>query len=86
MYLAFLRRKGLKSRSLARHMAALRGFYAYLLEKGLIMDDPTGILENPKLPRLLPRVLSVDEAETIIQQPDINSKLGDRDRARPVGS
>lgn len=81
LYLAFLRRKGLKSRSLARHMAALRGFYAYLLEKGLIMDDPTGILVNPKLPRLLPRVLSVDEAETIIQQPDINSKLGARDRA-----
>jgi len=80
VYLMFLRRKGLQSRSLARHMASLRGFYAYLHEQGLLKDNPAEMLENPKLPKLLPRVLSIGEVESILAQPPTGDKLGVRDK------
>jgi len=80
VYLMFLRRKGLQSRSLARHMASLRGFYAYLHEQGLLKDNPAEMLENPKLPQLLPRVLSIPEVESILSQPSTGDKLGARDK------
>lgn len=81
VYLMFLRRKGLQSRSLARHMATLRGFYSFLLEQGHVRDNPTGLLENPKLPKLLPKLLSVQEVENILNQPVPADKLGSRDKA-----
>jgi integrase/recombinase XerD len=81
VYLMFLRRKGLQSRSLARHMATLRGFFAFLTEHGHIRENPAGLLENPKLPRLLPRLLSVQEVESILEQPALTDKLGARDKA-----
>ncbi len=80
VYLMFLRRKGLQSRSLARHMASLRGFYAYLHEQGLLRDNPAEMLENPKLPQLLPKVLSIREVESILAQPAAGDKLGVRDK------
>ena len=80
VYLMFLRRKGLQSRSLARHMASLRGFYAYLHDQGLLRDNPAEMLENPKLPHLLPRVLSIQEVENILAQPVTGNKLGVRDK------
>jgi len=81
IYLMFLRKKGLQSRSLARHMATLRGFYSFLLEQGLVRDNPTGLLENPKLPKLLPKLLSIREVESILAQPLTGDKLGVRDKA-----
>ncbi len=81
IYLMSLRGKGLQSRSLARHMAALRGLFAFLFEQGHISSNPAGILENPKLPKLLPKVLSTKEVESILTQPDVSTKLGARDKA-----
>ncbi|RQD57660.1 site-specific tyrosine recombinase XerD [Desulfonatronovibrio magnus] len=81
IYLMHLRGKGLQSRSLARHMATLRGFFSFLKEYNHLDNNPTGILENPKLPKLLPKVLSVDEVDSIIDQPDTATKLGVRDKA-----
>ncbi len=80
IYLLFLRRKGLQSRSLARHMATLRGFYSFLYDQDRIDYNPAGVLENPKLPRLLPKILSVHEVENILAQPDSRDKLGIRDK------
>ncbi|WP_035243989.1 site-specific tyrosine recombinase XerD [Desulfonatronovibrio hydrogenovorans] len=81
IYLVFLRGKGLQSRSLARHMATLRGFFLFLQDQGIVQDNPAGLLENPKLPKLLPKVLSVEEVETILSQPETGQKLGARDKA-----
>ena len=81
LYLMFLRNKGLQSRSLARHMATLRGFYSFLQEYGHCQNNPAGILENPKIPKLLPKVLSTREVESILAQPHTSNKLGVRDKA-----
>lgn len=80
LYLFHLRRKGVKSRSLARYLSTLRGFFAWLEDEGLVQGNPSQYLENPKLPRKLPEVLSVEEMSAILQRPRTEEKLGYRDR------
>ena len=54
-YMGWLRRRGLGSRSVARHLSAVRGLYRHLLEAGVIARDPTEHLDTPRPPRRLPR-------------------------------
>lgn len=81
LYLLSLRKRGLTSRSIARHISALRGLYAHVVEEGHLDEDPALLLENPKLPRKLPDFLSVDEVGALLNAPDTRTKLGMRDRA-----
>jgi integrase/recombinase XerD len=80
LYLMHLREQGLTSRSLARRLSALRGFFGYLADEGLMPADPSEFLENPKLPKKLPEVLSQKEVAAILNRPDLTDKLGFRDR------
>lgn len=80
-YLSELRGLGLSARSAARALAALRGFYRYLLERGVTAADPTLELETPKLMRALPRFLGGAEVEALLAAPDPSTPLGLRDRA-----
>ncbi len=72
---------GLGSSSLARNFSALRGFHRFLIQEGLTQNDPTEILETPRLKRRLPEVLTVEEVEAILSQPDVEKPAGIRDRA-----
>ncbi|OBQ45854.1 recombinase XerD [Halodesulfovibrio spirochaetisodalis] len=81
LYIMHLRRGGLNSRSLARHLSALRGFFQYCFDENYLNANPVQYLENPKLPKTLPDVLSVEEVQAILEQPDMKKKLGFRDRA-----
>ncbi len=80
-YLSGLRGMGLSARSAARALAALRGFFRYLLERGETTVDPTLDLEPPKLLRALPHFLSAAEVEALLAAPDVAAPLGVRDRA-----
>jgi integrase/recombinase XerD len=62
-YLAALNQRGLKVRSAARRLSALRQFYKFLLAERIRNDDPTAALDGPKLDRPLPKLL--DEAEMV---------------------
>lgn len=81
LYLTRLRARGLKSRSIARHLSTIRGFFSFLLSEGLIKEDPASLLENPKLPKKLPEFLTREEVFAILAMPADNTKLGIRDRA-----
>lgn len=81
LYLTRLRARGLTSRTLARHISTLRGFFAFLTEEKLLTDDPARLLQNPKLPKSLPEVLTRSEMSRILTRPDLTVKLGARDRA-----
>lgn len=72
---------GLSGSSLARNFSAIRGFHRFLIRKGYFEADPTELLETPRLTRRIPTVLSVEEVVRIIEQPDVDSPLGLRDRA-----
>ena len=69
------------SRSNARLLSSLRAFYSQQLRLGAIKEDPTALLDAPKLGRSLPKALSESEVEALIKAADIASPLGLRDRA-----
>jgi integrase/recombinase XerD len=70
-----------KPRSIGRLIASLRRFYRYLLRESLVSEDPTLQLDSPKLPRSLPKSLTEEEVEALLNQPDTDQMLGLRDRA-----
>ena len=80
LYFAWLRKRGHTGRSLARHLSSLRGFFAYAFEEGIVINNPTLLLEHPKLPSLLPEVLNEKEMDAMLALPDMREKLGVRDR------
>ncbi len=69
------------ARSNARLLSSLRAFYAQQLRLGAICEDPSALLEAPKLGRPLPRALSESEVEALIGAPDLAAPTGLRDRA-----
>ena len=80
-HLISLRNAGLGSRSRARHLVTLRGFYRFLVEEKVIENNPTRIVDLPKSGLRLPDVLSFEEVKRLIDMPDINKPTGARDAA-----
>jgi integrase/recombinase XerD len=73
--------RGFSARSNARLLSTLRHFYRLRLRMGAITQDPSLLLDAPKLPRPLPKALSEAQVEALIRAPDVHSPLGLRDRA-----
>ena len=80
-YLAMRTGQGYSQRSNARLLSSLRAFYAWLLRRGVRNDDPTALLDPPKLPRSLPKALSESQIDALLAAPRIDTALGLRDRA-----
>ena len=80
-YLAYRLKQGYSSRSTARSLSSLRAFYAYLLSKSLINENPTSKIQSPKLGHSLPKVLSEEDVEKLINAPSTKEPIGLRDRA-----
>ncbi len=80
-FLSSLYRRGLDSRSVARHLVTIRNFYRFGLGDDLIADDPAANIESPKIYRTLPHFLSVAEVDSLLSQPDLSTPAGLRDRA-----
>jgi integrase/recombinase XerD len=80
-YFAWRTRQGYSPRSNARLLSALRAFYANALRLGARKDDPSALLDPPKLPRSLPKAITEGEVEALLAAPDLGSPLGLRDRA-----
>ena len=80
-YLAMRTHAGYSPRSNARLLSSLRAFYAHALRRGLRSDDPTALLQPPRLPRALPKALSEAQVEALLQAPDLATPHGLRDRA-----
>jgi integrase/recombinase XerD len=80
-YLGSLRARGLSSRSASRALSAVRGFYAYAAAHLAFAADPTSELLNPKIGLALPKSLTEEEVEALLERPDTRTPLGLRDRA-----
>ena len=72
---------GLSGRSQARIISGIKQFFTYLMLENLISLDPSELLEQPKLGRKLPEVLSIDEIDSLIGAINLTSKEGPRNRA-----
>lgn len=80
-YITFRIKKGIKSRSTARIISTLRCFFRYQLRENNIAEDPTVLIELPKLGKTLPNSLSETNVEALLNAPNIDDALGLRDRA-----
>ncbi len=80
-FLASLYRQKLDSSSVARHLVTLRNFFRFALREGVIPADPTINLESPKVRKSLPGFLRLEEMERLLEQPDMRTPLGVRDKA-----
>jgi integrase/recombinase XerD len=72
---------GLAPRSVARSVAAVRGFYRFLVLDRRLESSPADDLRPPRAWPSLPMFLSIEEVDTLIAQPDLTTTLGMRDRA-----
>jgi len=80
-FLAALYRQNLDSKSVARHLVTLRNFFRFAQIQEHIAEDPSVNLESPKIRRSLPGYLRLEEVERLLNQPDMKTPLGLRDRA-----
>lgn len=76
-----LAQTGLSPRSMSRTISSLRGFYKFLLRDGFIKEDPMAHVQAPQIAKHLPRFLTEDEIERLLNAPDVNTDEGVRDRA-----
>ncbi|MCB0743971.1 MAG: site-specific tyrosine recombinase XerD [Ignavibacteriae bacterium] len=80
-FFAAQRTEGLSSSSVSRYSSSVRGFFLYLKQQDYIKNNPTSNISSTKLSRNLPSVLSFNEVEKILEQPNIKENLGLRDKA-----
>ena len=66
-FIARQHHQGQSSRSLARLLSSVRGFYRYLIREGLCQQDPANGLSPPKGERRLPKVLDTDRAQQLLE-------------------
>lgn len=69
-----------RATSTSRAISSLKRLYQYLLRQGKIGLDPTLQIATPKLPRSLPKTLTEQDVELLLQAPDVDTPLGMRDR------
>jgi integrase/recombinase XerD len=79
-YLAELGIQGRSARSTARLLSSLRQFYQWLVRENMRSEDPSAQIEMPKQGRPLPKSLTEDEVERLLDAPDLSSPEGFRDR------
>jgi integrase/recombinase XerD len=82
MYLAGLHESGLAARSVARHLVTLRNYFKYLVLDRVRPDDPCAVLESPRSWKPLPRYLSREQVETLLQAPAAAQSSGEAEQAR----
>ena len=80
-YLAWSNAQRYSPRSNARLLSALRAFYGWHVRRGERADDPTALLDPPRLPRSLPKALAESQIDALLAAPDIAGAPGLRDRA-----
>lgn len=80
LFVDFLAKKKLSSRSRARKLSSIKSFYNYLIFDNQLEVNPCENIHSPKLEKKLPIVLSLDEVDTIINCIDLSLENGERDR------
>jgi integrase/recombinase XerD len=80
-FLKWINELGASPRSQARMISGIKAFYKFLLIEDKLKEDPTALIETPKIGRKLPDVLSVEEIERLIKAIDVSKPEGHRNRA-----
>jgi len=80
-YLLYLQKKGRATSTISRNLASIRSFYQYITKNNIIELDPTVELESPKVEKKFPQILSTEEVQLLLEQPQCVDLKGYRDKA-----
>ena len=80
-YLFGLHEREMRAATIARKLAAVRGYHRFLVDEEHSPEDPTRFTETPRLGMALPKALDVEEAIRLVEAPPTDDILGRRDRA-----
>lgn len=80
LFLSYLHKKDISSRSLARVLSSLRRFYGYYIRENRVTVDPTALIESPYIGRPLPLSLSENDVDKLLSAPEVSHALGYRDK------
>ena len=79
-FIAWRVHAGARPRSTARQLSSFRRFFRYLVREAVIREDPTAQIAMPKIGRSLPKSLTEEEVESLLNAPAVGDPLGNRDR------
>jgi integrase/recombinase XerC len=74
-------KKGLNKITVSRRLSSIRSFFKFLYREGYIRSNPAKLVPNPKIPKPLPRFLSVDDVFSLIERPEGMGFISARDKA-----
>src|ERR1700712_6129342 len=80
-FLKWITELGMTASSQSRIISGIRSFFKFCVQENIVSKDPTVLLETPKLRRMLPDFLSVDEINRIVAAIDLSTPEGERNRA-----
>lgn len=80
-HLDALRRSDAADSTVARKLASIRAYHRFLVAEGLAEEDPTATIHSTHRPSSVPKALTIDEVERLVEAPDPASDSGRRDRA-----
>lgn len=80
-YMLYLQKSGRSTSTISRSLASIRCLFQYLLNNSLVKEDPTLNLKSPKTEKRLPNILTTEEIQGFLEQPNIDEAKGCRDKA-----
>ena len=80
-FIEWVNEAGLSARSQARILSGIRAFFKYLVLENIVPEDPSQLLETPRLGRKLPDTLSVDDINRLVAAIDLSKPEGTRNKA-----
>lgn len=80
-YLLYLQKEGRASSTVSRTLASLRSYYLFMMQNGVVKSNPTSNLEAPHVEKKIPKILSGEEVELLLEQPKDCDNKGIRDKA-----
>ena len=80
-FMLFQKAAGILPVSISRRLAAIRMFHRFLVRERVLKNDPTTLIDSPKLWKKIPDTLSLNEVEALISQADVRDQQGARDKA-----
>ena len=80
-YLLYLQMEGRASSTVSRTLASLRSYYLFMMQNGVVKSNPTSNLEAPHVEKKIPKILSGEEVELLLEQPKNCDNKGIRDKA-----
>ncbi len=80
-FLASLYHRNLKKSSISRKLASIRSFFKYLHREGYVKSNPAKLVSSPKVPKTLPKFITIDEVFSLVETPKGETFKPTRDKA-----